>query len=138
MNLQWLNGIQYERVLLFVTYAASYMIKAGITLKVIFPNMTHLTCLVHGLRRIPETTLANFPLVDKLVSSMTKVFVKAPYRKEAFKAVAPNVPLQPEQILTRWGTWLCTVSYYTVTDLINTLLGNSYVNNPTHTQAFSM
>jgi hypothetical protein len=41
------------------------------------------------------------------------VFVKAPYRKEAFKTVALNVPLTPEPVLMRWGTWLCAVSYYT-------------------------
>jgi hypothetical protein len=43
MNLLWPNVIQYECVLLSVTDAASYMIKADIALKVIFPNMTHLT-----------------------------------------------------------------------------------------------
>jgi hypothetical protein len=74
--------------------------KAGTALKVIFPTMTHLTCLAHGLHRVAETIRANFPPVDKLVSSVKKVFVKAPYRKEAFKAVAPSVPLPPEPILT--------------------------------------
>jgi hypothetical protein len=39
--------------------------------------------------------------------------VKALYRKEAFKTVAPSVPLPPEQILMHWGTWLCAASYYT-------------------------
>ncbi|PNF19297.1 hypothetical protein B7P43_G07511 [Cryptotermes secundus] len=125
MNLLWPNGIQYERVLLFVTDAASYIMKAGTALKVIFPNMTHLTCLAHGLHRVAETIHANFPLVDKLVSSVKKVFVKAPYRKEAFKAVAPSVSLPPEPILTRWSTWLCEVSYYTehletVRNVVNT------------------
>jgi hypothetical protein len=82
MNLLWPNGIQYERVLLFVTDAASYVIKAGTAHKVIFPNMTHLTCFAHGLHRIAETIRANFLLVDKLMSSVKKIFVKAPYRKE--------------------------------------------------------
>jgi hypothetical protein len=91
MNLLWPNGIQYERVLLFVTDAASYMMKAGTAFKVIFPNMTHLPCLAHGLHRVAETIRANFPLVDKLVPSVKKVLVKAPYRQEAFKVVALNV-----------------------------------------------
>jgi hypothetical protein len=76
--------------MLFVTDVASYVIKAGTAHKVIFPNMTHLTCLAHGLHGAAETIRANFPLVGKLVSSVKKVFVKAPYRKEAFKAVAPS------------------------------------------------
>jgi hypothetical protein len=58
MNLLWPNGIQYERVLLFVTHASSYTIEAGI-----FPNMTHLTCLAHGFHRVAETIRANFPFV---------------------------------------------------------------------------
>jgi hypothetical protein len=77
------------------------------------------------LHPVAETIHENFPLIDKLVSSVKKVFVKAPYRKEAFKAVAPSVPLPPEPILTRWGTWLCAASYYTehletVTNVVNT------------------
>jgi hypothetical protein len=51
----------------------------------------------HGLYRVTETIRANFLLVDKLMSSVKKVFVKAPY---SFKAVASNVPLPPEPILT--------------------------------------
>jgi hypothetical protein len=74
-----------------MTAAASYIIKAGTALKVIFPNITHLTCLAHGLHHVAETICANFPLVDRLVSSVKKVFVKAPYRKEAFKTVALNI-----------------------------------------------
>ncbi|PNF33844.1 hypothetical protein B7P43_G08338 [Cryptotermes secundus] len=69
--------------------------------------MTHLTCFAHGLHRVAETIHAHFPLVDKLVSSVKKVSVKAPYREEAFKGVAQSVPLPPEPFLTRWGKWLC-------------------------------
>jgi hypothetical protein len=42
-----------------------------------------------------------------------KIDDKTPYTKEAFKAIAPNVPLLPEPILTCWVMWLCAVSYYT-------------------------
>ena len=52
-NLLWPNGIQYA--LLFVIDAASYMMKASTALKDILPNMTHLTCLAHGLHRVGET-----------------------------------------------------------------------------------
>ena len=62
--------------------------------------MTHFTSLAHGLHRVAGTIRANFPLVDKFVSSVKKVFVEAPYRKEAFESVAPRVPLPPEPILT--------------------------------------
>jgi hypothetical protein len=66
MNFLWPNDIQYERVLLFVTDAASY---------------DQMICLAHGLTRVAETSRANFPLVDKLVSFVNMVFFKASYRK---------------------------------------------------------
>jgi hypothetical protein len=47
-----------------------------------------------------QTIRADVTFVDKL----------APYRKEAFEAVAPDVPLPPEPILMRWGTGLCAES----------------------------
>lgn len=34
------------------------------------------------------------------------MFLKAPARVLVFKSEAPNIPLPPEPILTRWGTWL--------------------------------
>jgi hypothetical protein len=46
----------------------------------------NLPCLDHAA----ETIRSNVPLVDKLMSSVKKVFGKTPYRKETFKAAAPN------------------------------------------------
>jgi len=40
------------------------------------------------------------------------VFLKAPFRTILFKTEAPGIPLPPEPILTRWGTWLQAASYY--------------------------
>lgn len=45
---------------------------------------------------------------------MKKVFLKAPGRKQLFKQYAPNIPLPPKPIITRWGTWLAAVKYYSV------------------------
>jgi hypothetical protein len=78
------------------------MLKADTALKLCISK--HDTCLDHRFHRVAETIRANFPLVENLVSSVKKVFVKALCRKEAFKAVAPNVPLPPGLILTRCGT----------------------------------
>ncbi|KAJ4432665.1 hypothetical protein ANN_21288 [Periplaneta americana] len=41
LQLLWPEEIQYDNVLLFISGAAPYMKKAGITLKVLFPNMLH-------------------------------------------------------------------------------------------------
>lgn len=112
LALLWPNGIEHERVLLFLTDAATYMKKAGNALKVLFPNMIHLTCLAHALHRIAEEVRGLYPEVDSLVSSVKKVFVKAPSRVQVFKEIAPDIQLPPKPILTRWGTWISAVSYY--------------------------
>ncbi|KAL4119186.1 hypothetical protein QTP88_012031 [Uroleucon formosanum] len=41
-----------------------------------------------------------------------KVFLKAPYRVQIFKTIAPGIPLPPEPVLTRWGTWINAANYY--------------------------
>jgi len=41
-----------------------------------------------------------------------KIFLKAPYRLHIFKTIAPNIPLPPQPILTRWLTWLNAAMYY--------------------------
>lgn len=43
---------------------------------------------------------------------MKKIFLKAPSRIQIFRNIAPNIPLPPEPILTRWGTWINAVIYY--------------------------
>jgi hypothetical protein len=43
---------------------------------------------------------------------MKKIFVKAPARKMHFNPVAPGVPLPPEPVVTRWGTWTDAAIYY--------------------------
>lgn len=112
MSLIWPNNIQHEQVLLFVTDAAPYMIKAANALEVLYPKMIHLTCLAHALHRVAETVRCHYPDVDLLISTIKRIFLKAPSRIEIFKNNYPNIPLPPEPIITRWGTWLEAVNYY--------------------------
>lgn len=108
----WPEEVKHENVLLFVTDAAPYMKKAGRALKVIFPNMLHVTCLAHGLHRVAEHIRSLYPTVDRLVSNVKKIFLKAPSRVLLFKEMAPEIPLPPQPVLTRWGTWLSAALYY--------------------------
>lgn len=112
MFLLWPNGIRHNDVLLFLSDAAPYMKKAGDTIKVLYPKIIHVTCLAHGLHRVAEEVRVNYPKVDKLVSSVKQIFLKAPSRTVLFKTVNPGIPLLPEPILTRWGTWIEATSYY--------------------------
>jgi len=97
---------------MFVSDAAPYMKKAGNALKILFPRMLHLTCLVHGLHRVAEEIREQFSDVDLLISSIKKIFLKAPSRIRIFKEIAPELSLPPQPILTRWGTWISAASYY--------------------------
>jgi len=48
MFLLWPEGIRHDDVLLFVTDAAPYMIKAANSLKAFYSKMVHVTCLTHA------------------------------------------------------------------------------------------
>lgn len=57
-----------SKVLLFVSDAASVMLKTGKLLKQKFPNMLHLTCCAHALHRVAEFIRESFPDVNSLIS----------------------------------------------------------------------
>lgn len=112
MKVLWPDGVQEEKVLVLYSDAAAYMLKAATALCVFYPNLIHFTCLAHGLQRIAEEVRSCYPEVNKIVSYTKKVFLKAPQRVLHYRELMPNVSLPPEPVLTRWGTWLDAVSFY--------------------------
>ncbi|PSN51684.1 hypothetical protein C0J52_09598 [Blattella germanica] len=112
MKLLWPNGAKRENILLFVTDAAPYMIKAGKGLKMLYPKMIHVICLAHAIHRVAEEVRGNYPEVDKLISNVKKIFTKTPLRVQKFKNEAPSLPLPPQPVLTRWCTWLDAAVYH--------------------------
>ena len=112
MFLLWPDGIKTENILLFVTDTAPYMTKAASKIQEGYHRMIHLTCLAHGLHRVAEQIRKHFSDVDDFISNMKKVFLKAPSRVLKFKEIAPGIPLPPQPILTRWGSWLMAAVYY--------------------------
>lgn len=104
--------IPTENILLLVSDAAAYMIKAGTNLKIFYKNLTHVTCLAHGINRVAEEVRLQFPLINSLVNNVKKIFVKAPLRVQLYKERLPKVPLPPQPVLTRWGTWLEAAIFY--------------------------
>ena len=88
------------------------MLKAAKALQVFYPKLIHVTCLAHGLHRIAEEIHTQFPAVNNLIGCGKKLFLKAPARVQFYKDCLPEVPLPPEPVLTRWGTWLSAVSFY--------------------------
>jgi hypothetical protein len=53
-----------------------------------------------------------FELIENYTIAGKKIFLKALSRIQHFKGIAPNIPLPPQPIITRWGTWLSAVFYY--------------------------
>lgn len=113
LSVLWPGGVHYDRVLLFVTDAAPYMVKAGKALReALLPKMVHVTCIVHAIHRVCEVIRKSYPHTDKLIATVKSIFLKAPRRVQLFKERLPDLPLPPEPVLTRWGTWLKAAHYY--------------------------
>lgn len=104
MSILWPAGIQHDKVLFFLSDASPYMVKSGEVLKSLYSKMIHVTCVVHGLHRVAEEVRSKFHVVDKVISSVKKIFRKTPSRLLVFKSEAPNLHLPPEPIITRWGS----------------------------------
>lgn len=108
----WPQGQHREKVLLLVTDSASYMVKAAESLKPFYPNLKHLTCLVHAIHRIAEEVRDCFPSVDKFISTTKKIFLKCPSRVAKYKEITGNAPLPPFPVITRWGTWIKAAVFF--------------------------
>uniref|UniRef100_A0A2S2QTK9 DUF659 domain-containing protein n=1 Tax=Sipha flava TaxID=143950 RepID=A0A2S2QTK9_9HEMI len=103
MNLLWPQGVQHDGVLLFLSDAAPYMVKSGKEIQTLYSKLVHVTCIVHGFHRVAEEVRSYFNTVDQLISSVKKVFLKAPSRTRIFKNEVPDISIQPQPISTRWG-----------------------------------
>jgi hypothetical protein len=74
--------------------------------------MVHITRLAHALHSVTEDVRGRYPEVDQLIANGKKIFIKSPLRVQKFKDKAPTLPLPPQPIVTRWGTWLDAANYY--------------------------
>jgi hypothetical protein len=102
MKMLWKDEAKRDRILLFVTDAAPYML---------YPRMIHFTCLAHGLHTVVEKIRGSYPDVDSLIFNIKKLFLKAPLRVEKFKQDAPSLSLPPKAVLTSWRTCLDAAIY---------------------------
>lgn len=101
-----------DNVLVLCTDSVAYMISAGRILKNYLREMKHVTCLAHALHRVSEQIRLEYHDVDILIANVKKVFLKAPSRITILKEKYPDLPLPPQPVITRWGTWLEAATYY--------------------------
>ncbi|KAJ4432036.1 hypothetical protein ANN_20650 [Periplaneta americana] len=98
MELLWPSCVQFK----MCYYAASYMKKSAKFLETRYPNMIHLTCLAHAY----HSSLQRINTADK--NSIKHITM----RVSLFQIITPGIPLPPQPVLTRSGTWLDAVNYY--------------------------
>jgi hypothetical protein len=96
----------------YATVPQHIILKSCSNLKVLYENLIHCTCLAYGLNRVAETIRSQFPLVNTLVKTGKKMFLESPLRVQMFRERIPDVPLPPEPIVMREGTWLGVACYY--------------------------
>lgn len=106
------QSVPSEKILYMVTDGAAYMHKAAQNLKIFYPNLVHTTCLAHAMNRVAEAIRIEFPVVNSLINSGKKFFLKAPTRIQVYREHLKDVPLPPQPILTRWGTWIEAALFY--------------------------
>lgn len=104
-------NLPYEKLWLLISDQASYMLAAGKGLKQMFPNMKHVTCIVHGLNRVCELIKDRNKLVNKLIAKMKAILLKSNNRREKFAEMC-NFALPPTVIESRWNSWLNGAFYY--------------------------
>ena len=92
INLLWPDKAERENVLLFVSDAAPYMIKAAKTLQLLYPKMIHVTCLAHPLHRVAEEVRRSYPEVDKLIANGKKIFLSLPFQCRSLKMRRQHYP----------------------------------------------
>jgi len=125
------DGVDYKKFKLIVTDQAPVMLRVGKVLKETYPNLMHVTCLVHAIHRVCEEIRAQNPLVDKFISLTKRLLRKSAYRQQLFKTET-GLKLPPNPVLVRWETWIRTAIYYStnyskVVNFINNLDSNSKI-----------
>jgi hypothetical protein len=85
MNLLWPDKVERENVLLFVSDASPYMIKAAKALQLLYPKMIHVTCLAHAPHRVAEEVRGSYPDVDKLFANGIRFLLSLPVECRSLK-----------------------------------------------------
>lgn len=103
-----LLGCDRENVSLLLTDAASYMMSAVKTLRVLYPTMFHVTCGAHLLHNCAMRVRAHFDDVDCLIARIKALCLKNKQRANLFIEIGSP----PTPIVTRWASWIKAATYY--------------------------
>ena len=110
----WPTTNRYPNLVLMLSDQAAYMVLAGKELKLmkaIFPNLSHVTCIVHAISLVCNSIMKEFYLVNKLFTLEQRWFQNANKRKRDFKRIT-KLKLIPTPIQIRWGTWINCANFH--------------------------
>jgi len=93
---------------LLLSDAARYMTSAGKSLKVLYPQLFHITCLSHLVHNCALKVKTKYDNVDQLIARIKAATVKNRDRQAKFDEIGrPPCP-----VVTRWASWLNAAFYY--------------------------
>ena len=93
---------------LLLSGAVPYMIAVARALKVLYPQMLHVMCLVHLIHNPAMKVKMHFDKVDEQTACVKAATVNNKSRIAPFDGIG----IPPEPVVTRWGSWLQAVFYY--------------------------
>ena len=91
--------IQRYNFVLLLSDVARYMIACTTALRLLYPWLFHITCMVHLLHNCTEKVCSHFQQVDNLIAKVKMVTMKNKNWHNKFNEI--GTPLQP--VLTRWA-----------------------------------
>src|ERR1043165_6636918 len=97
-----------DKFCLLLSDAAPYMIAAARTLKSLYSQLFHITCMAHLLHNCALRVKSHFENVDNLIAKIKAATVKNKTRQDLFREIGKP----PEPVITRWSSWLKAAFYY--------------------------
>ena len=117
-----------DRFMLLLSDAANYMTASSAALKLLYPNLFHVTCIAHLLHNCVEKVHSHFQDVDNLIARVKASTVKNKTCRQMFS----DIGSPPEPIVTCWGSWLHAAEYYAtnlvkVREIVNSFDGDGII-----------
>ena len=106
-SLRFMNVARND-ICLLLSDAARYMVAAGSTLKNMYPQLFHVTCVAHLPHNCALLVKAKYPAVDNLTACVKAATIKNKTRQALFAAIGKP----PQPVITRWASWLQAAFYY--------------------------
>ena len=77
LNVLFNGKPNYNKLELILSDQASYMLKAISNLKILYPNVKHVTCIIHALHLVCELLRNENQDVNEYVSNFQNLFVRS-------------------------------------------------------------